>query len=165
MLGEFGMGKINYDYYTQMKFDLVKMDIELVENMVNIFALPIFCSWIYNDENMKESMSRLIDIHNLNGKNLLDLISYVKKLDDNNDEFFYADLIEEFECVKTNMDLQDSYYNNMLEYIGFCDDITNSRKDIEEFDNIFCLKDDSIFDQVQVNDSVIKMIKRERKKG
>ena len=159
------MGTINYDYYTKMKLELVKMDLEIFENITNIMILPIFCPWIVNDDNMKESLSRLIDIHNLNVVNLIDFISYVKNLDNSGKEFFYTDLIEEYEHVKNNMDLQDSYYNNMLGYIAFCDDVTRPWQDIETFADEFTIKDDSIFDQVQVNNSVIKMIKQERKKG
>ena len=159
------MGKIDYDYYTKMKLELVKMDLEIFENITNIMILPICCPWIVNDDNMNESISRLIDIHNSNVINLIDFISYVKKLDDSGNEFFYTDLIEEYEHVKNNMNLQTSYYDNMVRYIAFCDDVTKPWEDIETFADEFSIMDDSIFDQVQVNNSVIKMIKQERKKG
>lgn len=151
------------DFYTRMKMDLVMMNINGYNSVVDIVALPLYCPWIMNDDNLNESFSRLVDIHNQNMDELNTFMKYVRYLDDSCSNFSLDDLNDEYEFIKDNMNLQDEYYDNMLSYINFCDDYSNPWTDVAKFCSKYCDTDDQIFDQVQVNHSLIKSIREERK--
>ena len=152
------------DFYTKMKMDLVMMSLNTYDDIVDIVALPLYCSWLLNDDNLLESYSRLADIFNENYFNLNEFMKYIKHIDDTGDIFSLDDVNDEYEFIKDNMTLQAEYYANILEYIDFCDDFENPRCEVEKFCDSYCEKDDQIFDQVQINHSLIKSIREERKK-
>ena len=152
------------DFYTKMKMDLVMMSLNQQENMIDLVALPLYCPWLINDDNLVESYSRLADMYGENYSSLNEFMSYIKDIDDKGEFFSINDVNDEYEFIKDNMALQAEYYVNMLSYIDFCDDYTNSRVDVEDFCDNYCERDDQIFDQVQVNHSLIKSIREERKR-
>lgn len=152
------------DYYTQMKMQLVLLDSEIVDNEYNILLMILFYPWLVNDDNLKDSFSKLLTIHKENIESIKNIIDYMKHLDETETEFFYTDLIDEFEFISNNMDLQNNYYDNMLSYINFSSDFNNPWTDIAKFCIEYDEKDDTIFNQVQVNQSLIKNIHEERGK-
>lgn len=150
------------DYYTNLKMGLVSLSMNINDNTVGIYALQLYCPWLLNDDNLKESYSRLADIHNQNFYNMQSLIDYMEYIDESHDSFSLYDLKDEYEYIRDNMMLQKEYFDNMVSYIDFCNDYSNPWVDVAKFCVDYCDKDDQIFDQVQVNDSIIKCIRKER---
>lgn len=151
------------DYFTQMKLELVLLDSEIVDNEYNILLMIMFFPWLVNDDNLRDSFSKLLTIHKENCNSIKNIVDYIKHLDETETPFFYTDLIDEFEFVDANMNLQNEYYDNMLSYIDYSSDFSNPWADIASFCIDYIEKDDEIFDQVQVNQSLIKSIHEERR--
>lgn len=150
------------DYYTRLKLQLVALSVELIENEYDILLMIGNYPWIVNDDNLKESLAKLITIDNENNSNIKNMVDYIKKLDETGNPFFPTDLIDEYEYINDNMNLQNNYIDNMIGYIDYSSDFDNCWDDVEDFCDYYIEKDDEIFNQVQVNHSLIKSIREER---
>lgn len=149
--------------YEELKMKLILLSLGLNSSIVDITALPLYCPWLYDNERLFESFTRLIDIHNINHESISDVVNYVQQMDKKRKECSVDDLSEEVDFISENMYLQEVFRANMIRYINLRNHYRFYLMDEASIYNRYEKVDNDVFDKVQVNKSLIKIKQEERR--
>ena len=136
---------LNIDWFEQLKFDLINL-------------LLVFKS--IKEETIFIHLKEMIDTSN---NDLDDFIKRINLLEDKSIMFDKTDLKDEFDFIKENIHLEDSFIANMINYIIIINNFTINGIDITEKLEQFQDIDISCYNQMKINNENLKQLKKERR--
>ena len=160
---------VNMDYFMdcfkEKKEELVLLYLRSYFQAMNIFNLITAYPRLVNDINLAETFDKLLDIHSLNNKSLIETFYLFKQLDDKNGFFLLGNIIDIKNTLKEDMDLEDILYISMSDYILINENIIIDPEEVEEKLENYADSDDNCLRVVEANDKLLRKIMLDTERG
>lgn len=151
------------DYFTELKMRVVVSNYDFMKLRENIVCMLETNRWILEDINLCESFCHLQEMVESSCQELIELIEEIKALDDNGIAFSIYDLIEYFDYIKKNIDLEFMYFMNMYDYMTVVTDYSIQGEEIVDRCNQYDKNDSIYLNQMKLNNDGLKKLKKERR--
>ncbi len=155
---------LQFDWYDNLKIEIVKLAIEFFNIKMDMVYTLISNRWITEDINLEESTAQLQELLDITNFDFQQLITEINTIEKEYISQFYSmeDLLDEFEYIKENIDLVNSYFGNMMEYMSIIDDYQLSPELLKNKWEDYLDKDELCFNQICINHEQLKQLRKER---
>jgi len=154
---------LNIDWFEQLKFDLINLLLVFKSIKEETIFMLLTNRWILEDTNLFESFIHLKEMIDTSNNDLDEFIKRINVLEDKSIMFDKTDLKDEFDFIKENIPLEDSFIANMINYMIIVNDLTINGIDITEKLEQFQDIDISCYNQMKINNENLKQLKKERR--
>jgi len=154
---------LNIDWFEQLKFDLINLLLVFKSIKEETIFMLLTNRWILEDTNLFESFIHLKEMIDTSNNDLDEFIKRINVLEDKSIMFDKTDLKDEFDFIKENIHLEDSFIANMINYMIIVNDLTINGIDITEKLEQFQDIDISCYNQMKINNENLKQLKKERR--
>lgn len=153
----------NKDWFNNLKIEIINTSLLLSSIQSRATFVLKTHNWILEDINLCESISHLVDMLNISSRDLNRFIKDISLLEDSGDFFSSNDLVDEFEYIKENVNLEASYLTNIVDYINIIINPgingTIIAEKLEKYHDI----DLSCYNQMKINNKQLKQLRKERR--
>lgn len=148
------------DYFIELKMKIVVSIYDFMKLRENIVCMLEINRWILEDINLCESFCHLQEMVESSCQELIEFIEEIKALDDNGIVFSIYDLIEHFDYIKKNIDLESMYIMNMHDYMTVVTDYSIQGEEIVDRCNQYYKNDSIYLNQMKLNNDGLKKLKK-----
>ncbi len=153
----------NKDWFNNLKIEIINTSLLLSSIQSRATFVLKTHNWILEDINLCESISHLVDMLNISSRDLNHFIKDINLLENSGDFFSSNDLVDEFEYIKENVNLEASYLTNIVDYITIIINPgingTLITEKLEKYHDI----DLSCYNQMKINNKQLKQLRKERR--
>lgn len=150
------------NWYLELKHKIVLLDKQYIYLESLLANLVKNNPWILADINACESYYKLLEIDSANEKDLISIIDYVNHLEEKCICFSRDELLSEYQIIEENYYLEFTFLLNILRYVVANTNFYNGTSN-NDLINEYYNYDDFCFNQIKLNETMIKELKKERR--
>lgn len=155
------MNKI--DWYEKLKFEIIELSINLKKIKLDTVFLFVTNQWVFEDCNLIESFTHLLEMFDISYDDLSKLVKLIYQLDLTSTEFNKIDLLDEFDFIKENINIEFDYLSNIEKYLSLVDNYTIDVDQINEIFDEYYENDNVYYNQMKINNKNLKLLRKERR--
>lgn len=150
------------DLLFKLKIDVMETSILFQTLRETIVFMIEKNAWILKDIDLQESYSKLAEMTQISN---LQMESFTKKLNQEEDKGGFLsviDFMDEFDVIRENIHLESAFMTNMIDYMGILNNVGEeflSPAIVEEEIDEFFEKDELIYNQLKLNNKVLKKLR------
>jgi len=154
---------MNIDWFDKLKFEII--DLSLFFKMLEIQTVFVLNTngWILEDINLFESFAHLKEMLCKSNNDLNEFVKRISLLDSNLILFDKSDLIDEFDFIKENINLESNFLTNIVNYITIVNNPSINDFGIIERLEQYQEIDISCYNQMKINNEELKKLRKERR--
>jgi len=154
---------MNIDWFDKLKFEII--DLSLFFKMLEIQTVFVLNTngWILEDINLFERLEHLKEMLCKSNNDLNEFVKRISLLDSNLILFDKSDLIDEFDFIKENINLESNFLTNIVNYITIVNNPSINDFGIIERLEQYQEIDISCYNQMKINNEELKKLRKERR--